>query len=189
MRSTCDHNRRQLVARLPLLLAPALPWSAWAQDQRTPPPEVAAELPEARWRGAVVLRFLGLQIYDLRLWSANAVTGDGAGQPLALELQYARGLSGARIAQRSIDEMKRIGPLTDAQSERWLAAMTRLFPDVTAGDRLTGVQVPGKGARFFFNGQLRGEVAEPEFARLFFGIWLSPKTSEPALRTQLLAGA
>lgn len=32
-----------------------------------------------------------------------------------------------------------------------------------------------------------GEVADPEFARLFFGIWLSPNTSEPALRQALLA--
>ena len=32
-----------------------------------------------------------------------------------------------------------------------------------------------------------GEVADPEFARLFFGIWLSPNTSEPSLRQALLA--
>ena len=42
------------------------------------------------------------------------------------------------------------------------------------------------GARFFVNGQLKGDVREPEFARFFFGIWLSPKTSEPTLRDALL---
>jgi len=64
--------------------------------------------------------------------------------------------------------------------------MTALFPDVRDRDRLTGVQLPGQGARFFFNGTLRGELADAEFARLFFGIWLSPRTSEPALRAALL---
>ena len=49
--------------------------------------------------------------------------------------------------------------------------------------------MPGVGTRFFFNGSLRGEVADADFTRLFFGIWLSPKTSEPRLREQLLAGA
>jgi len=51
------------------------------------------------------------------------------------------------------------------------------------------VQLPGQGTRFFLNGSLRGEVADADFTRLFFGIWLSPKTSEPRLREQLLAGA
>ena len=150
------------------------------------PPELGTDLPGATWRGSGVMRFFGLHIYDLRLWAAAALAGDGAAQPLALELVYARKLVGAQIASRSIDEMKRIGPFSDAQSALWLAAMTRLFPDVQAGDRLTGVQRPGQAARFYFNGTLRGEVADADFARLFFGIWLSPRTSEPKLRAQLL---
>ena len=64
--------------------------------------------------------------------------------------------------------------------------MTRLFPDVRAGDRITGVHRPGTGARFFVNGRLQGELPDADFARLFFGIWLSPRTSEPALREALL---
>jgi hypothetical protein len=31
-----------------------------------------------------------------------------------------------------------------------------------------------------------GEVRDATFARLFFGIWLSPRTSEPQLRAALL---
>jgi hypothetical protein len=41
---------------------------------------------------------------------------------------------------------------------------------------------------FLLNGQPAGEIRDPEFARLFFGIWLSPRTSEPAMRRALLAG-
>ena len=85
--------------------------------------------------------------------------------------------------------MRRIGSFDDAQAATWLAAMKRLFPDVQAGDRLVGVQRPGQSARFFFNGQRRGEVADADFTRLFFGIWLSPRSSEPRLRAQLLGGA
>jgi hypothetical protein len=154
-----------------------------------PPPELSAELPDARWRGTGVLRFFGLHIYDLRLWSPAPLAGDYPGQALALELVYARKLAGEKIASRSLDEMRRIGPFSDAQGASWLAAMTQLFPDVQAGDRLTGVQRPGQSARFFFNGQRRGEVLDADFSRLFFGIWLSPRTSEPKLRAQLLGPA
>ena len=150
------------------------------------PPEIAAELPGASLRGSATMRFLGLRIYDGRVWSAQPVHGDGAAQTLAIELIYARSLVGSLIAKRSIGEMRGIAPFSEAHSARWLQAMTALFPDVAAGDRLTGVQRPGQAARFFFNGALRGEVADAEFTRLFFGIWLSPKTSEPALRAQMI---
>jgi hypothetical protein len=33
---------------------------------------------------------------------------------------------------------------------------------------------------------LRGDIRDAEFARLFFGIWLSPRSSEPAMRQALL---
>jgi len=153
------------------------------------PAEITAALPGALWRGAATMRYWGLHIYDIRLWSPAPIQGDGSGQALALDLVYARSLVGEQIARRSIEEMRRVGSVDDGQAARWLAAMTRLFPDVRAQDRLTGIQLPGQGARFLFNGQPRGEVAEPEFARLFFGIWLSPRTSEPRLREQLLGQA
>jgi hypothetical protein len=64
--------------------------------------------------------------------------------------------------------------------------MRRIFPDVKDGDRLAGLHLPGEGARFWLNGRPAGAVTDPEFSRLFFGIWLAPTTSEPALRLALL---
>ena len=167
-----------------------LPTAARAQAAAAPaapPVELAADLPGARLRGSALMRFFGLHVYDIRLWTgASAAAADPPQPPLALELIYGRKLVGEQIASRSIEEMRRIGSLTEAQATAWLAAMTRLFPDVKAGDRLTGVLRPDGVARFHFNGQPRGEVADADFGRLFFGIWLSPRTSEPRLREQLL---
>ena len=67
--------------------------------------------------------------------------------------------------------------------------MARVLPDVQKGDRVMGVHRPGVGAAFWMNGKPTGEIRDAEFARLFFGIWLAPTTSEPGLRTALLAGA
>ena len=154
------------------------------------PPEVAAEVTGARLLGKGLLRFMGLRIYEARLFVPAAAPGeDWAAAPLALELQYARGLEGARIAERSLTEMRRQTDIDNAKSVRWVTAMKQVFPDVKEGDRITGVHVPGMGARFFINGQMKGDIRDPEFARLFFGIWLSPKTSEPALRDALLGKA
>ena len=80
-----------------------------------------------------------------------------------------------------------MGPFTPAQGERWQQALQAALPDVQAGDRLTGLYQPDQGVVFQKNGQAVGAVPDAAFARLFFGIWLSPQTSEPALRQALLA--
>jgi Chalcone isomerase-like len=158
---------------------------AWAQTE--PPAEVAADLPGARLQGQGRLRFFGLHVYDALLWTpAPLAANDVERSALALELRYARSLKGPLIAERSIEEMRRQADIPAADAERWLGAMTRLFPDVGAGDRITGIHRPGQGARFHINGKLAGEVRDAAFARLFFGIWLSPRTSEPKLRAELL---
>ena len=155
------------------------------------PPELRQALPGARLHGQGRLRFFGLHVYDIRLWTAGeqraqALAETWAEQPLALEILYARSLYGRKIAERSIEEMRRQADLAPAQAGRWLAEMTRLFPDVQEGDRLSAVQRPGEAASLHFNGALRGELRDALFTRLFFGIWLAPESSEPGLRQRLL---
>jgi hypothetical protein len=155
--------------------------------QSTPPPELATTLPGIRLQGQGRLRFLGLKVYDAKLWAGAQAVGDNWSEQLfALELDYARELPGKRIAERTMVEMKRHGDISDELSTRWLAWMTQQFPDVKAGDRLSAVHLPGTGLRLFFNGSLRAELADPLFAKMFFGVWLSARSSEPALREALL---
>ena len=164
--------------------------AAHVPGQIPTPTEVATGIPGAKLQGSGTLRFMGLRIYDARLWlGATAVGADWSATPLALELDYARSLDGVRIAERSLSEMRRQGDIAADVADRWLAAMKQLFPDVKAGDRITALNVPGLGVRFFINGQLKGDVRDATFARYFLGIWLSPKTSEPALRDSLLGKA
>jgi hypothetical protein len=186
-------NRRQALTGLAWAAAASTAMLAWpvhatAQGQgNAVPPEVAAEVPGARQQGGDLFRYFGFRVYDIRLWvGERAVDQTWDDRPLALALTYQRKLVGAQIAERSLKEMQGLATVSAADAERWLLAMKRLFPDVAEGDRLTGVLRPGQGARFFLNGQLRGDVDEPEFARLFFGIWLAPGSSEPALRNALL---
>jgi len=178
----------RLTRRTALLLMAALPATALAG--RAPPalpPELKGELRDARLLGEGRLRHLGLHVYDIRLWAeAEFSARDLLSQPLALELEYARALEGKAIAERSLKEMQGLGAIDEERADRWLQQMRQIVPDVKKGDRITGVQRPDEAARFFVNGQPRGEVRDAEFTRLFFGIWLSPRTSQPQLREALL---
>ena len=148
---------------------------------------MAAALAQPRLAGVAPYTFWGFDIYQASLWVESGFDAAALGrQRFALELDYRRNFSGRDIAERSIAEMRRIGSFSPEQAQRWLLAMQAAFPDVNAGDRLTGVHLPGRGAQFFSNGRFTAEVADPVFAELFFGIWLSERSSAPRLRTALL---
>lgn len=157
------------------------------------PAEVRAALPDAVAVGSTRLRVWGFQVYDATLWAAPGFQPAGyASQSFALELRYLRDFASADIARRSIDEMRRSAAIDEPKSQRWQQAMRAVFPDVKAGDRITGIYRPaGNGAAsasFMVNGQPSGEIRDTDFAPLFFGIWLSAKTSEPAMREALVWG-
>jgi hypothetical protein len=147
----------------------------------------AAALAPLRLAGSGRYTYWGFDIYQASLWVGPGFdAGALAQQRYGLELHYLRAFKGRDIAQRSIAEMRRIGSFSEEQAQRWLQAMQAAFPDVAAGDRLLGVHLPGRGAQFYAQGRPTAEVADPAFAQLFFGIWLSQQTAAPQLRLALL---
>ena len=74
------------------------------------------------------------------------------------------------------------------QLSAWGESLTAIFPDVTAGTRLTGFSDFQGYTQFFHNEEAVGAIQDAEFTRRFFAIWLGEDTSEPGLRQQLLAG-
>jgi len=170
-------------------------WALWmpsldalGNGPATPPTVVRQALGDVVLAGAGQMRFWGLNIYDARLWvDARFDAQAFDAHPFALELTYHRAFTSAAIAGRSVDEIQRQRPLSSEQRERWLRELAALLPDVQAGDQITGVYLPGQGMRLWRGDQALGTVRDMELARLFFGIWLSPRTSEPALRSALLA--
>ncbi|MDD2663051.1 MAG: chalcone isomerase family protein [Dechloromonas sp.] len=139
-----------------------------------------APLPGLRRWGSGEFRRFGFLVYEATLWAGD----DPTRPPLALRLDYRRNLSGRAIADASLREMRQLGgeaPLPAAWGER----MAALFPDVRAGDSITGIH-RADGAHFLYNGRDLGGIADPEFARRFFAIWLDPRTSAPELRAALL---
>ncbi len=155
--------------------------------QAAPPAHVEEHVPAARLAGQGGFTWFGLSVYDAELWVGEK--GYGAELPYVLELRYARNLDGKKIADASVDEMKKMGAGSETQRAQWGARMREIFPDVKKGTRLAGVYLPGAGARFYLDGKALATVPDPEFAKAFFGIWLDPRTTAPALRTSLLRNA
>jgi Chalcone isomerase-like len=174
--------------------------AAVAQSPSAVDPASAGVLPQAvarsgshplldgsRLQGEAGFRFFGLRVYHARLWTLPDFRPTRShAQPLVLELEYQRDLKGRAIAERSLQEMRRIEDIPEDKASAWLSQMLGLFPDVRSGDRISGKHLPGLGAEFWVNGRLTGRIEDTDFARLFFGIWLAPTTSEPSLRLALL---
>ena len=135
-------------------------------------------------RGSAVMRFFGLKVYDVRLWTQ--MKPFTYADPFVVELVYDISLKGKDIADRSVKEMRAQGIGDEMKLKRWGEEMARIFPDIKQGDTLIGVSLPGKEARFYNRDKLIATVPDPEFAKAFFDIWLSEKTSEPKLRVKLL---
>lgn len=154
---------------------------------RAAPAHIEQSVPQARLAGKGDFTWFALQVYSAELWVGPGTFTPAA--PFALELRYARKLAGRKIAQASAEQMEKIGAGSAVQRQAWLQQMVALFPDVAEGTRITGVHVPQQGARFYLDGVLLGSVNDPQFARAFFGIWLDPATTAPALRRALLQNA
>ncbi|WP_312426396.1 chalcone isomerase family protein [Comamonas jiangduensis] len=162
---------------------------AHATPETAPSAAVQQAVLQPRLAGQGQMRFLGLRIYDALLWVGPEFDAQAFGQHrLALELIYHRAFTGQAIAQRSVQEMQRQRRLGEELAHRWTQELAQWLPDVQPGDKLTGLYLPGQGMQLWRGGQPLGTVNDPELARYFFGIWLSPQTSEPGLRSALLAG-
>ena len=134
--------------------------------------------------GTGTLNFLFWNVYTATLFAPFGAWEKDA--PYALHIRYHMDLKGQDIADRSIEEMRGQG-LDDTQTiERFRERMSTIFPDVTGGTTLTGIRDRDGKTLFYQNGTFIGAVGEAGFADRFFGIWLSPETSEPRLRKRLL---
>ncbi|MBL0317748.1 MAG: chalcone isomerase family protein [Alphaproteobacteria bacterium] len=129
---------------------------------------------------------LFLHVYDAQLWTDARIWSYE--QPFALSLTYYRNFSTEELVDRTFDELNRIQPYNEAQQALYRPQLEAVFPSVRRGDRITALFSPSHGIHFFFNGNEKGTISSIAFSKQFLDIWLGEKTSEPAVRTNLLKG-
>ena len=143
--------------------------------------EVPPPLSNAKLQGAGRLTWWGLHIYDASFYRVGPLNSS----EFALDIRYQKSFSGNSIANRSAEEMKRIG-VPETQATLWGKELSSFLPNVESGQRLTAIYTPKVGTTFYHEGKQLAQISGTEFSKAFFGIWLDPKTSAPKLRAELL---
>jgi hypothetical protein len=152
---------------------------------RAAPPEIANVIKSDKPYGEGHMNFLFIKAYNARLWT-DAPTWS-MDSPCAMEITYGMGFDTDDLVDRTIKEMKNVDPgLSDAEIAKLTPELNKVYPPVKSGDRLVALYIPGKPIMFSHNGLATGSIAGDDFAKDFLGIWLSPSTSSPSLRKELL---
>ncbi|MBY6186401.1 chalcone isomerase family protein [Marinobacter hydrocarbonoclasticus] len=130
------------------------------------------------------LKVLWFPIYHARLYSDDG-RFDGIEAPLALDLLYLRDIDAQDLVAHTRSEWKRLDLYRKDASEGWLSTLTKLWPNVAKGDRLTLVMGPEQST-FYHNGDPLGTIAGSQFGPDFLAIWLDPDSRYPKLRNALI---
>lgn len=124
------------------------------------------------------------KFYDIALYTDDGIWDGKA--PFALHIVYDHDVKGVRIAETSIEEIKRQGFEDSDTLNRWYERLKEIFPDVQKGSELTGV-LDKEGISHFYNeDKYLGSVKDKNFGLYFFNIWLGQNTREPELRKNLI---
>lgn len=168
--------------KLLLILCLACPSLAAADGAK--PPELETFIEAAQPVGTASLSKLLLHVYDASYWSEQATWPSE--EPYALSITYAMNFTPDELADRTLDEMKRVSPLPPGKLSGYADKLRGLYPQVKEGDRITALFLPPSKTVLYHNGKKFGLINDKGFVAAFFGIWLSEKTSEPKLRAGLL---
>lgn len=148
---------------------------------------VASEL--VPLRGATLCRYWGFKVYTAAFYTApearslNQILGPA---PKRLVLYYNRSIDREDIIEASEHALRENPDVNLAALRGRLDRMYSWYEDVREGDRFWLDYVPGEGSALYFNGRRKGVIEGEDFARAFFGIWLSDHSLDEDYRDRLL---
>ncbi len=145
---------------------------------------IVSYVPEAKRVGGGRLSFLFWDVYDITLYAPKGSWQQD--KPFAIELSYLMDIEARKIADRSIEEMRKQGIKDEIKLATWHNQISKIFPDVSEGIKLVGICTKNGESIFMRDGEIIGRISDEEFSEAFFNIWLGEKTSAPDLRSQLL---
>lgn len=148
--------------------------------------------------GKARFSFLFWDIYDSQLYTQTGkFDNDSANYPTLLKINYLRDIDKEDLISKTIEQWEHLG-FSASEYQKYQASLYALWPNIKAGDSLS-LLVSSQASYFYHNQNLLGDIKHsdlsdkanvarqtPHFGELFLAIWLSPQTSQPKLRNQLL---
>jgi hypothetical protein len=104
---------------------------------------------------------------------------------LLFDINYLTGIESEDLIKRTIEQWQHLGILKD-KYQVYLPMLKDMWPDIREGDNLS-ILIEQDRSVFYFNKQYLGVIDDAEFGEMFLAIWLSEKTSQPSLRSELLS--
>ena len=143
-----------------------------------------AQSKELQLVGQAHLKVLFWSVYHSRLYSPDGDYQLGE-RPLRLDIEYLMNIAAEDLVQRTADEW-RAQQRTHQRQNQWLQSLAQIWPDVSSNDVISLELGTDNRSVFFRNGEPLGTIDDPLFGQYFLDIWLSPDTTRPKLRRQLL---
>lgn len=176
--------------------------STWAQDGPGESPfrpvmvgdvsfDRTAQIGKMRvpFRGGGLLEFWGFDVYSAAFYvsrdkkTAQEMLADDT--PRKLEIFYHRRLSMDDFIEAT-DEGIKANPNVDRGAiQEEIEEVCGCYLDVEEADRYSIVYEPGEGTTLYLNGEMRCFIAGAEFARAYFGIWVSENALNQKLAPKL----
>ncbi|KLV10110.1 chalcone isomerase family protein [Photobacterium ganghwense] len=157
----------------------------YSPNNSVPISPTRSTLPWQRWPvvGDATLRWGPWVIYDSELRTPNGRYHHQDSQ-LALVIKYQRNIENEDLLTATDEQWQHLG-IQAGKRAKWLRMLAQIWPDVKQGDRLIFVLQDRQGVFYQDNRQI-GIISDPEMARSFINIWLSPQTAYPDIRRQLI---
>jgi|LakMenEpi03Aug12_release.lakeMendotaPanAssembly.Ray.scaffolds.fasta_scaffold720820_2 hypothetical protein len=141
-------------------------------------------------RGVSTFRYWGFRVYTGALYmpatetSAAAVLGE---TPKKLVLRYHRGVSIDQFVEKSEEVLEAHPQYSPEKIRPFLSRMNSLYEPVKKGDAYAITYDPTPGTlSLFFNDRLLGQIHDRDFARAYFGIWVSDYSVSKRFTDELL---
>jgi len=136
-------------------------------------------------QGSAKFSVLFWDIYQSHLWSSEPVYSK-EDEALLLKIEYLRDITKDDLIDKTVEQWRHL-KLSKQRYEPYVKKLQVLWPDIKKGDSLALLKSENRSV-FYFNDQWLGEIDDAYFSEIFLAIWLSPNTSQPKLREQLIRG-
>lgn len=166
------------------ILIPSLADAKTAEYATKIPPSIQKVLESPFLVGSAKLKFLGMKVYDIELWSSASQFSYE--KPFAIRIEYNMSFTREDLAKRSIVEIKRLHQLTKDEENSYQKQLLAIFHSVRKGDEKLAFFDPEQGASMIYNGRKIGEISDLKLARLFVDIWLDQRSSYPEVTKKIL---
>ncbi|MEX0277864.1 MAG: hypothetical protein AB3N19_10125 [Ruegeria sp.] len=137
------------------------------------------ELKDPQLLGSATFRYLGLPIYDAKLYTPGG-TQFSWSEDFGLQLTYRKNLKQKALVESTLDEIKRQGNQAPTQAQ-----LEQCFKAVSKGDSYLAISEGPNKVGFWRNGVNTCTLSNPGIKQAFMSIFLGNNTRSASFTRQL----